>query len=247
MAAVLLIGESWFHYSTDVRGFDSFSYSSYGVGTKWIERALTEGGHTFRHLPTHLVDSQWPSLGDFDVVLISDVGANTFLLGDDCWIGSKVSPNRLHELAEYVRTGGGLGMIGGYLSFAGLQGRAAYRDTPLAEVLPVDVLPHDDRVDLPEGIEPTVVTSNHRALGDVARLGPLLGYNRVSLRAGAELLAQCGEDPLLAVWSIGRGRTFAYTSDCSEHWATIEYLESQDYRTLWARLVTWCAGKESAA
>lgn len=247
MAAVLLIGESWFHYATDVRGFDSFSYSSYGVGTKWIERALTEGGHTFHHLPTHLVDSQWPDLKDFDVVLISDVGSNTFLLGDDCWMKSKVSPNRLHELAEYARNGGGLGMIGGYLSFAGLQGRAAYRDTALAAVLPVEIQACDDRVDLPEGIEPVAVNATHPALATVSRLGPLLGYNRVSLREGAELLACCGDDPLLAVWGIGDGRAFAYTSDCSEHWATIDYLESPDYRTLWATLVTWCAGEERAA
>lgn len=245
MATVLLIGESWFRVATDVRGFDSFSSTSYGVGTEWIERAMVAAGHRFRHLPTHLVDAGWPDLSDVDVVMISDVGANTFLLGDACWNGSRVSPNRLQELADFAHGGGGLGMIGGYLSFAGLHGRAAYRNTALAHVLPVEIAPHDDRVDLPEGIEPVAVAA-HPAVPAGVRLGPLLGYNRVALKPGADLLAACGDDPLLAVWRAGRGRVFAYTSDCSEHWATLDYLGSEDYAAFWGALASWCAGEADA-
>jgi len=57
MATVLLIGESWFTQLMEVKGFDSFTVSGYEVGTQWIEPALTGGGHDFRHLPSHLVDS----------------------------------------------------------------------------------------------------------------------------------------------------------------------------------------------
>ena len=40
-------------------------------------------------------------------------------------------------LADWVRAGGRLLMVGGYLSFTGIEAKANYRNTPLADVLPV--------------------------------------------------------------------------------------------------------------
>ena len=42
-------------------------------------------------------------------------------------------------------------MIGGYYSFQGINGGARYHRTPVEEVLPVECLPYDDRVEVPEG------------------------------------------------------------------------------------------------
>ncbi len=41
-------------------------------------------------------------------------------------------------------------MIGGYLSFMGIEAKANYKNTVLAEVLPVIMLDGDDRVEKPE-------------------------------------------------------------------------------------------------
>ena len=63
----------------------------------WQPAAATRSG---------LVDSAWPDLSDIDVVLVSDCGANTFLLGNATFIGGEPVPNKLVELAEFVRVGG---------------------------------------------------------------------------------------------------------------------------------------------
>jgi uncharacterized membrane protein len=241
MATVLLIGESWFTHLMEVKGFDSFTVSGYEVGTESIEAALTSAGHEFRHLPAHLVDAGWPDLADVDVVLVSDVGANTFLLGQATFQGGRPQPNKLAELAGFVRSGGGLGMIGGYLSFSGIGARAQYAGTPLADVLPVEIARTDDRVEVPEGIDPVRV-ADHPALGGATVLGPLLGYNQVRPYAGATVLARCGNDPLVAIRRVGAGRSFAYTSDCGPHWASRDYAGSPEYGLLWNGLVSWAAG-----
>jgi uncharacterized membrane protein len=241
MATVLLIGESWFTQLMEVKGFDSFTVSGYEVGTQWIEPALTGGGHDFRHLPSHLVDSAWPDLSDVDVVLVSDCGANTFLLGTATFTGGEPVSNKLAELAEFVRGGGGLGMIGGYLSFSGIDAKAQFAGTPLADVLPVVIADTDDRVELPQGVDPVATQGSHVALGGATCFGPLLGYNQVQARPEANVLAVCGDDPLVAIWEVGTGRAFVYTSDCGPHWASRSYADSPDYARLWQGLVGWAA------
>jgi uncharacterized membrane protein len=243
MATVLLIGESWFTQLMETKGFDSFTVSGYEIGTQWIEPALTVAGHDFRHLPSHLVDSAWPDLSDVDVVLVSDCGANTFLLGAATFTGGEPAPNKLTELAEFVRAGGGLGMIGGYLSFSGIDAKAKFAGTPLADVLPVEIARTDDRVELPEGVEPVADQPDHEALGGATSFGPLLGYNQVQVRPEASLLVTCGDDPLIALWEVDAGRAFVYTSDCGPHWASRGYADSPDYARLWRGLVGWAAGE----
>ena len=66
------------------------------------------------------------------------------------WIPGR--PNRLVALRNWVANGGALAMIGGYLSFQGIEGKANYRMTPLADVLPVELEPGDDRQETPEGV-----------------------------------------------------------------------------------------------
>lgn len=244
MATVLLIGESWFTQLMETKGFDSFTVSGYEIGTEWIAPALS-AQHEFRHLPSHLVDHDWPDLSDVDVVLVSDCGANTFLLGAATFTGGEPAPNRLTQLADFVRGGGGLGMIGGYLSFSGIDAKAKFAGTPLAEVLPVEIERTDDRVEVPEGVDPVAVLGDHPALGGAATLGPLLGYNQVRARPEATVLATCGDDPLVAIWEVGAGRAFAYTSDCGPHWASRGYADSADYALLWQGLVGWAAGAET--
>ena len=239
MSRVLLVGESWFKHTLELKGFDSYSFGAYEVGTEWISAALRNGGHEFAHLPSHLVDSEWPNLTDFDVILISDVGANTFLLGSSCFVDGQPGPNKLQELAEYVHNGGGLGMIGGYLSFAGIEGKAHYANTVIEDVLPVTISNHDDRVETPEGVQPDVLQPRHPIMAGVETLGPLLGFNSVTAKSGATVIAALGRYPLLAVWTVGRGRTFAYSSDCGPHWASRSYIESKAFAQLWCQLVTW--------
>ena len=47
-------------------------------------------------------------------------------------------------------------MVGGYYSFQGINAGARYRGTPVEDVLPVTILPWDDRVEVPEGFRAEV-------------------------------------------------------------------------------------------
>src|SRR5262245_17575824 len=118
---VLLAGESWVTLVTHVKGVDQFTQSGYEEGTRWLRRAIECGGHEFHHLPNHLAPERFPTrleeLSAFDVLILSDIGANTLLLHPDTTARSRRTPNRLELIREYVARGAGLAMIGGYMTF----------------------------------------------------------------------------------------------------------------------------------
>ena len=69
-------------------------------------------------------------LKTYDVVILSDVGANTLLLHPLVFTQSVRFPNRLQLLADYVEQGGALGMMGGYMTFQGIGGKGCYHARP---------------------------------------------------------------------------------------------------------------------
>jgi uncharacterized membrane protein len=245
VSRVLIAGESWVTQSTHIKGVDSFTTSSYAVGVEPLRRALEGRGHEVVHLPAHLVPAQFPAdaeaLGAYDVVVLSDIGANSLQLAPDVFEKAWPGADRIAELRGWVGDGGGLLMVGGYLSFTGFEAKAAYRNTVLHEVLPVELLPEDDRVELPAGGRPEVTVTGHPALGGVTGDWPLLlGYNRVRPRPGADVLATLNADPLIAVGTYGSGRSAVFTSDCSPHWAPVPFCEEWDgYAEVFGGLVEW--------
>ncbi|MFN8457980.1 MAG: glutamine amidotransferase [Anaerolineae bacterium] len=245
---VLLAGESWISNSTHFKGWDFFSSTSFETGINYLQKALVVAGIEFTHLPNHLADTHFPNttdgLANYDVILLSDIGSNTLLLHPDTWLRGKSTPNRLRLLKEWVNQGGGLAMCGGYYSFAGIYGAARYHRTPIEEVLPVSISPYDDRVETPEGTETEVVAPEHPILSGIASAWPaLLGFNEITLKPGAQLLAKVGDYPLLAVQSVGQGRTLAWASDIGPHWCPEPFATWEGYARLWVQAVEWLAGR----
>jgi uncharacterized membrane protein len=153
------------------------------------------------------------------------------------------SPNRLAVVEEYVRGGGGLLMIGGYLSFAGIEGKARYHGTPVEDALPVTIGETDDRVEAPQGVTPTAAGADHPVLAGLPAEWPgLLGYNRVTPKPAAEVLVSCGSDPLVACGAYHDGRSAVFTSDCAPHWGPPGFMDWPGYAPLWVNLVRWLAG-----
>lgn len=113
------------------------------------------------HIPNHLADLQFPNtyddLSKYDVVILSYIGSNTLLLLSDTFNKGLPTPNRLVLLEEWVINGGGLGICGGYYPFGGINGAARYHQTRVESVLPVNILPHDNRIEIPEGAVPEVI------------------------------------------------------------------------------------------
>ena len=144
-----------------------------------------------------------------------------------------------------MRGGGGLLMIGGYLSFAGIEGKARYHGTPVEAALPVLISSVDDRVECPQGVVPEPLATDHPVLRGVPGPWPaVLGYNRVTAREGAEVVVSCGADPLVACCRHDRGRSAVFTSDCAPHWAPPEFLDRPGYRVLWPNLIRWLAASD---
>jgi uncharacterized membrane protein len=245
---VLLVGESWVTSSTHLKGFDFFVSAHYATGGDFLIGALTSGGIEVVHQPGHEAARGFPlelsKLEQYDVIILSDIGANTLLLPPEVFLEGKRVPNRLELIKEYVGKGGGLIMAGGYLSFQGIYGSARYHRTPIEEVLPVTLLSVDDRVEKPEGINPRVKRSEHTILQGVGGDWPyLLGFNEVIAKEDREVLVTVGEYPLLVTGSFGKGRSVAWTSDVGPHWCPKEFVEWPGYTQLWRQIVTWAAGE----
>jgi uncharacterized membrane protein len=68
----------------------------------------------------------------YDAVVISDVGANSFQLTPETFGHSRPSPDGTELLRAYVEGGGGLLMVGGYLTFTSIDAKARWGRTPLA-------------------------------------------------------------------------------------------------------------------
>ena len=244
---VLLAGESWETLSFHQKGFDVFTTTFYYEGGGPLQAALQAAGHKITYMPSHIAATKFPTdLADlqvFDVVMLSDIGANTLLLHPDTFERSKALPNRLKLLRDYVEGGGGLIMVGGYMTFQGIDGKARYAGSPVEAALPVTMMTMDDRVEVPEGATPQVRLADHPIVAGLEATWPhLLGYNRLLARPEASVVALAGHDPLLTAWGFGQGRAVAFASDCGPHWAPPEFLQWAGYGKLWAGMVEWTGG-----
>lgn len=244
---VLIAGESWTTHSIHQKGFDSFTTTEYNEGVRWLRAALEANGWTVVFQPSHIAARDFPqtaeALAAYDCVMLSDIGANTLLLHPDTFVRSISLPNRLEAIRDYVLGGGGLVMIGGYLTFQGIDGKAMYAGSPVEEVLPVTMQRADDRIEAPQGLVPQVADAGHPIVAGLPASWPaLLGLNEVSIKRDATLVATAGEEVLIAAGSFGKGRSVAFTSDCGPHWAPPAFCDWPGYQTLWHQLADWAAG-----
>lgn len=244
---VLIAGESWETTSIHQKGFDIFTTTFYEEGIGPLQAALEASGHDVTHMPSHIAATKFPTelaeLQTYDVVMLSDIGTNTLLLHPDTFIKSKRMNNRLKLLREYTAQGGGLIMVGGYMTFQGIDAKARYAKSPVEDVLPVTMLERDDRVEVPEGVEPAVQLADHPVAAGLPATWPaLLGYNQIIARPEASVIATVGSDPLIAVWTYQKGRALAFASDCGPHWAPPEFLAWDGYGKLWSQMVGWTGG-----
>lgn len=241
---VLIAGESWITHSVHIKGFDSFVTDSYEEGVQWLRQALERAGYTVEFLPNHLVPSRFPvepaDLRRHAAVIFSDVGSNSLLLNPESFVHARPTANRLDLLADYVANGGAFAMVGGYMSFAGIDGKARYAGTAVERMLPVHIAATDDRVELPQGRRPEVVRAEHPVVRGLPASWPaFLGYNRFAPKAEGDVLMRCGDDPFLVVGSWGRGKTMAFASDCGPHWAPPAFLDWEHHDRFWAQALHW--------
>jgi len=87
----------------------------------------------------------------------------------------------------------------------------------------------------------SVGAPGHEAIQDIdwKEAPPLGGYVATSLKGTAEMVLMTHqEDPLLASWRYGLGRSVAFTSDAKAKWAVL-WLRWGGFNKFWAQLTRW--------
>jgi uncharacterized membrane protein len=244
---VLIAGESWVTHSIHQKGFDAFTTTAYEEGVGPLKAALESGGFDVEYMPNHVAATDFPDtaagLAGYSAVILSDIGANTLLLHPETFARSIPRPDRIAAIGAYVESGGGLLMVGGYLTFAGIDGKARWAGTAVEAALPVTIATADDRVESPAGAAPLVRQLDHPIVAGLPPKWPnLLGYNRVAARDGADVVVAVDDDPLIVAGTSGQGRGAVFTSDCGPHWCPPPFVSWEGYAPMWQQLVGWVAG-----
>lgn len=246
---VLLAGESWIIHETHQKGFDHFNSTVFDTGADAFIAAAAKEGIEVEQMYGHDVPAHFPrtveALSAYDVVIISDIGYNSFVLTPETWKEGRRSDNALVALRDWTRQGGGLMMAGGYLSFQGIQGVANFRRSPIADVLPVRMVLGDDRVEVPQGAQVQVTEPDHPLAPLCAGAPMLLGYNEVTAAPEGTVVATVDADVLLATRHVGDGRSLAWTSDIGPHWCPQEFLDWEGFAPLVGGMLRWLSGEDS--
>jgi uncharacterized membrane protein len=103
---------------------------------------------------------------------------------------------------------------------------------------------------VPEGFTPVVTgQADHPILKGLGKDWPLLlGFNEVTVKDGAEVLATVTADyhslPLLVTGTYGKGRSVAWTSDVGPHWLPPEFSAWSGYKSLFEQMLAWATASE---
>lgn len=253
---VLYVGDSGVTPGA-VSASSNFTYDQRGVSVEVAAQRILDA---WRKNPRYEVSylTGWDALAKFpetpealrayDVVILSDVDSDSLVLyPTERSTRAPMGPNRLKSIRDYVWQGGALAMIGGYATFTGRHNAGNYHGTPVEEALPVECLAvDDDRMETPEGVTVEVRDLNHPVMRGIEwSPSPIFnGYNRLTLKRNAKVLAVLKEtqDPLIVVWTFGKGRALAFASDIAPHWGA-GFQEWKFYEQFWKQALDWLAAR----
>ena len=190
------------------------------TAARYLGGVLKKERFFYDYLPSDARPSEVFLKTHYDLYILSDYPSRRF----PGWA--------LQRIAQNVRNGSSLLMIGGWGSFKGVDGN--YHQTSLRNVLPVRLLAHDDRVQGGLSYRITLEVRGRYFRGLDFRTSPgIAGYNRVLLKGGArpilsvQTLGQSSKspglhvvkkDPLFVLGSHGRGQVGALMTDLAPHW-----------------------------
>ncbi len=188
---------------------------------------------------------------------------DVFILGD--LDSSYIKPEQQALIAQRVREGAGLIMLGGYHGL----GPGGYAGTPIGDILPV-LLGDREIGQVTDPFLPKLTPDgNHSQIfaniadffptttGDAKQAGlpELEGCTRVTgSRPGATVLATCpievtaqGEMPVLAIQPVDEGRTAVFCGDTTRNWQQGPVAMDQDspFLQFWGQLIRWAAGRST--
>jgi len=244
---ILFVGETWIITKFHTKGFDVIPLGGYEDYSVFFKEGLKPFSDIIiSHIPNHLVMSAFPQtmeqISKFDVVIISDCGRNNLTMYPDMF-KVPMGINKVKLVADYVREGGSLIMAGGWVDFQGFQGKGNYHGSEIEEILPVNIMETDDRIERTDAVQPEIIKGEHSILKDISRDWPkFLGYQRVFPRKDSEVLATIGEekDAFITIGRAGKGKSMAFASDLAPHWG-VDFIKWRDYGKFWYNAINWLA------
>ena len=107
---VLIVGETAFRIHIHFKGFASYETGYMSAPIDGFLDRFVGTSVAFEFMPNHDISLKFPSslqeMQRYDVIVISDAPADSFLLHPETMAG-KIMPNRLALIGDYVRAGGG--------------------------------------------------------------------------------------------------------------------------------------------
>lgn len=144
-----------------------------------------------------------------NMILLSDVRADTLGTKWLNWFSKSITEDGLSLM-----------MVGGILSFGGYSGSPSWDITSIGHLLPVELI---DGMTVSVDWKPDVTSPDDPLMTALPwRTCPIFhGYNKVTLKDGAKLLAQTDDgkrNPFMALWKIEDGLSFAFCTDWTPGW-----------------------------
>lgn len=197
-------------------------------------------------------DQDWP-MTNFEADFSDPKKYDVFIL---CNVDSTaLSSSSWEALAESVRNGKGLLMLGGTHSF----GAGQFQQTALADILPIQMkanerqdfdqdIRRDLHVNTPFRLKPTRnhfltrLTDDGNDKAVWSQLPPLAGANRIAIKeTGTEVYLQSDDNagrPIMASATVG-GRVLVFAGDTTWRWLRNGF--EAEFNRFWRQVVLWLA------
>ena len=201
-----------------------------------------------KNWPSQGVTTQYLADPTFDVIMIGDLDSSALY-------DAKSFTKNLDLIVEAVDRGAGLIMMGGYHSF----GPGGYANTPLADILPIQMHPNERQTFPPAPIRKELhiehdvkmfPTKRHyitrideeggvRAWDEIPALH---GANILKPKDNAEILLKGDAgNPILVAGRVG-GRVLAFAGDSTWRWVMND--KEEEYNRFWRQIVLWLAAQD---
>ena len=190
-------------------------------------QSLKEAKATRRHII--LLTDGWSNSGQYDGILAEMKDAGITLSA----VGAGGGANEVNLLRKLAQRGGG-----------------RYYDAANPSSIPDIFLKETQQVSgqqiVEESFFPILTSSSPILRGIEGGFPSLLGYNGTTAKAAAQtVLVTARDDPLLAQWQYGLGRSVAWTSDSTGRWAK-NWIGWDAFSTFFSQMVGWTfPGEES--
>ena len=248
---ILYVGDTQVNVQTSIKGIDSWTFTYYSDSARFLRNALNANPEiSLDHISSADSIAKMPSTVEefkkYDAVILSDLGFNSVnLQPGNLEYKVPMGPDRIQGIYDYVQGGGGFMMVGGWLSFSGIQGKGLWGDTKVEEIMPVRCEPRgkDDRMEITQGYKLVLDDPNHPIVKGLPWEEEylFLGYNKTFLRDDAHLVASWNKDVQIATRNVGKGRSIVFASDVGPHWAG-SFINWPAYAEFWQRMAKWAAG-----